>query len=245
MSAQIRKMPAAEIASAPSNVTEYSSYKLLITSNIFFLVATICYLAAAALDTQDVKNAEQQNDKELSASWVALCLGALCFVVVGAVDYCNTKKGIHIALILAGIFGVVAAATSKSNVTASLVCNLLSAHLFLLESLQWIWGHCMRTKLDKNDSRQYSLLTAELGDAFFALGAMIDVVLSYIYLADKEQEEMINTQTSATTKGEVTSAILWFLAAVLTTIVSCRVGKQGFSGSSPATFSENTSATMT
>lgn len=237
-------MASAEIASAPKNIQEYSSSKLLITSNIFFLLATISYIAAAGLDY--IENQKEKEEKGVSPSWVATCLGALGFVVVGCVDFYNTQKAIHVFLILAGIFGVIAAAASDSNPKASLACNLLSAHLFLVESVQWIWGHCMRTKLDKNDSRQYSLMTAELGDFLFFLGALIDVFLSYFYLSNnKDTGAAVDAQNSATSKAEVTSAVLWFFAAVLTTFVSCRVGKQGFSGSPPATFESTTGGSMT
>jgi predicted DNA-binding protein with PD1-like motif len=83
-------MAPTEIASVPGNIQEYSSYKLLITSNAFFLLATIFYLAGAALDYVEKQKAEAEQG--ISLSWVMTCLGAIAFVVVGFVDYLF-KKG--------------------------------------------------------------------------------------------------------------------------------------------------------
>ena len=225
----------------------YSSYKILILSNIFFVVASVCYVIAGALDYQENKKAE--SDQSVSPGWTLLMAGAISFVAVGALDYWNTKLKIHILLILAGIFGVISSATSERQVQVSLVCNLLSAHLFLLESLQWIYRHVVKTKLDKDDSRKKSLLMAELGDFAFFVGAFMDVVLGYYYLVTNRNsgtDTLIGAQNVATSRAEMASAIFWLIASLFTITVSCQLGKQGFvgAGGGQSNLSTNTSGSM-
>ena len=145
----------------------YKSFRIQILSNILFVIASAAYLAAGILDYKENEKALALQD--LSLSWIGLCVGAVCFIFVGLLDYYITDLRIHIFLTLAGIFGTVSAATSESNIKASLVCNLLSAHLFLLESLNWIYNHRQKD-LQQNDSRRTSLWIAEFADFMFFLG---------------------------------------------------------------------------
>ena len=233
-----------EIESASGPPSAYSSYKVLILSNVFFVVASVCYVIASVLDYNENQKAE--SDQGDSKGWTLLIGGAVSFVIVGMLDYWNTKLKIHILLILAGIFGTIGAATSESNVKASLVCNLISAHLFLLESLQWIYGHVVKTKLDKDDSRTKSLLMAEFGDLSFFVGAFMDVVLGYFYLVGNKQS-VIASQNVATSRAELASAIFWLIASLVTITVSCKIGKQGFvgtGGGGQSTLSTNASGSM-
>ena len=146
--------------------TAFKSFKILMLSNILFVTASTAYLAAAIVDYQVQEKAAFQG---VSLSWIGLCTGAVCFIFVGLLDFYNTGLKLHIFLTLAGLFGTISAATSSSNLKASLVCNLISTHLFLLESLNWIYNH-MRQDLKQNDSRRTSLWLAEFADFMFFLG---------------------------------------------------------------------------
>ena len=162
-------------------------------------------------------------------------VGAVSFIVVGGVDYYNTSKKLHILLILAGFFGTISATTSETNLQASLVCNLLSVHFYLLESLQWIYGHVFQTHLSKDDSRTKSLLLAEMGDFCFMLGAFMDVILSYYYFTKTDEPPegpgvLVATQSVTTSQVEISSSVFWLIASMVAITVSCKTGKQGFEG---------------
>lgn len=217
----------------------YNSYKLLITSNSFFVFASLCYVVASILDYQEnLKPVDEQGVVKLA--YLLKIVGAISFIVVGGVDFYNTAKKLHILLILAGFFGTISAATSETNLQASLVCNLLSVHFYLLESLQWIYGHVFQTKLDKDDSRTKSLLLAEIGDFCFMLGAFMDVILSYYYFTKTDEPPegpgiLVSTQSVTTSQVEISSSVFWLIASMVAITVSCKTGKQGFEGVSQST----------
>jgi Ca2+/Na+ antiporter len=230
---EIMSTPASDTSSqpssSPSKKTQYASYKLLIASNLFFVLGSTLYLAAALVNAQEnAKPVSQQ--KGVLLNWVFLTGGALSFVVVGTLDCRNTQRRmrLHMVLILAGMFGTASAATSQGpDITVSLLCNLIATHLFLLESLQWIYGHVRGTQLVDEDARKMSLACAEFGDFCFFLGALMDVGLAYFFWMQKETT-WIATQSLETSQAEIVSAIFWFLSSVVTILISCRLGKRGF-----------------
>ncbi|CAB9525720.1 expressed unknown protein [Seminavis robusta] len=212
--------------------TSHKSYKVLIISNLFFVLASTFYLAAAAYDVQENKTATATSTvTNLTPSVVLQILGGLAFVVVGLLDLYNTQKKVHFFLTLAGLFAALRGFYLKSNYQLSSVFNMLSAHLFLLESLDWIYSHFVKLKLDDNDSRKSSLLVAEAGDAFFFLGALMDCIFSWIDIF-KAPPPPGSAQGLASASGDVVSGILWLLAALISTVLACRLGKQGFAGAS-------------
>jgi hypothetical protein len=130
---QERQQP---LSPSSSKKTQYASYKLLIASNLFFVLGSTLYLASALLNAQEERILETG--------------GALYFVAVGSLDCRNTQgqMHLHLVLILAGMFGTASAATSQgSEITASIKCNLIASHLLLLESLHSIYGHLHGTQL--------------------------------------------------------------------------------------------------
>lgn len=222
-----------EIESPVVPPPDYASYKVLILSNVFFVVASACYTVGGVMDYKENQKAE--TDQGHTGSWTILMVGAICFIIVGGLDYWNTRLGIQIIMIFAGIFGVASAATSESKTKASLACNMVSVHLFLLESLKWIYTSKVRKNMmDKNDSRRQSFFLAESGAIFFFVGAVIDVGLSYVYLLEHQKttvpETVIATQSVATSRAAVASAVFWLVASLFTIVLSCRVGRQGFAG---------------
>ena len=57
----------------------------------------------------------------------------------------------------------------------------------------------------------------------------MDVFLSYYYLSEK-QDSIEESKDLATSRAEIASASFWMIASLVTILLSCKLGKQGFEG---------------
>lgn len=108
---------------------------------------------------------------------------ALSFVFVGFLDLFREKHIFHIAMILAGFFGVLSAVYVEENFHLSDIFNSVSVHLYLLESITLFGAHKRFGPISVEAPNWMKFLTMS-GDLGFILGAFIDVVLSYFFLFD-------------------------------------------------------------
>jgi hypothetical protein len=123
---------------------------------------------------------------------------ALCFVVTGTIDYLRDRKLFHLCMILGGLSGLVSAMLIERDRTASMVMNLISVHLFLLDGLivvkkriQSLRQKPLKECLDEDEisvpdttllSGLWWIPTLHItADFFFVIGALMDVILSYLY----------------------------------------------------------------
>jgi len=124
---------------------------------------------------------------------------AFSFCLMGVLDWCRGRHWVYSLMILAGLWGMVAAMLMESNRTASAACSLISVHLYFVEGiyLLWFWiDHRRAAKLagDKElgegeKQRDTSLMSGLwwisplqlTAAAFFVVGAVLEVILSYFY----------------------------------------------------------------
>ena len=216
-----------------SELHNVRSYRLEQISNIFFLLASVSYLVSAVKDNNhrgddddtDVENATTAATKEQNEVWIFLCLGALGWVFVGLIDWYNKRHWFHIFLVLAGIFGLVSALLRLENEKGSEILNSLSVHCFLLEGISLLRQD---RKLPKSD---YTC-TLKFANLCFFVGALIDVVLSYVYLNEEEYLSPIKRIISLQ-RGEIASSTFWLVAACGHLLITVLAGKGGMK-SSPA-----------
>lgn len=194
-----------------------NSFRVLMASNLFFLLASVLYLISSGLQLQNHNNKDETI--ETGDSRGLLFGGAFCFVVVGAFDYYNhiPRTCFHLTLIFAGVFGCISAvAEPKSN--TSIAFNWASTHFYLIESLQLLYRHGKKGKEESKTVRGVRLIA----DVEFFLGSVLDVVLSYVHAV--RQNEPTST---AVMRTDFVSCTFWLIAALLTNALGFYVGKEG------------------
>jgi len=129
--------------------------------------------------------------------------GALCFVVVGILDWIRERHWLHVFMIIAGLMGLVSSMLVEVNLNASMILNCVSAHFFLLEALS-----IMRHRTQQAIPRSVQYVTW-LGDGLFAVGAVLDVVLSYFSLNETNHWNL----TIVTL--ELFAAVLWLACSLM------------------------------
>ena len=154
---------------------------------------------------------------------------ALCFVLMGLIDWIRERKWFHIFMILAGLFGLISAMLVEKDRTASNACNLISVHFFFLEGLHIMWYHFQSRKRSKASSdeemehaqgatgRETSIMSGlwwipplvMSADVFFVLGAFLDVILSYFYF------ERSSDWNLALARVFGFSSLLWLASALM------------------------------
>ncbi len=190
------------------------SFRILVASNLFFIVASIFYCISSGLQLQ---NHNEDESIESPDTRGLLFGGALCFVIVGALDFYNhrPRTWFHLTLIFAGVCGCISAvAEPKSN--TQIAFNWASTHFYLLESLQLLFRHVKK----KNDESKGVRGVRLVADAEFFLGAVLDVVLSYVYAVRQDEPT-----SAAAVKVDMVSCMFWLIAALLTTALSLYLGK--------------------
>jgi len=175
----------------------HRTYGSALLSGCFFIAASALYIVLAAADLQYFDKVEDYTDDELSAddvvfwnnfywetdflfsgdiwvsrSMVVYFLAALCFVVVGVIDWLY-KPGCILGLtfVLAGLSGLVAAMLYDYDIWLSNIFDAISVHLFFAEAIEILYYDW------KNPGSFDGISLA--GDGMFLTGSFIDVVLSY------------------------------------------------------------------
>jgi len=122
----------------------------------------------------------EEDDIWVSQYQILYFVAALCFVIVGFVDLFLEKRIFHIAMIVAGCFGLLAAVFVEANPRLSNIFGCVSVHFFLLEAVT-LFGDHKRNPVSL-EAPKYVIFFTATGDLGFILGAFIDLILSYFYL---------------------------------------------------------------
>lgn len=178
-----------------------------------------------------------------SNTWVSRYMiiyfaAALCFCMMGIVDWIREGRFFHVCMVLAGIFGLVSSMLVESNEVASNIFNLVSVHFFLLEGVNIIRGRIQNLSQQRQgDSHKYpGTLALQLPSAaeaakplwwipktlwaaeiLFVFGALIDCILSYFYFQPLAEFNW------ALAKAFLFSTVLWLAAALLYSAVTISV----------------------
>mmetsp|Transcript_9720 Transcript_9720/g.14979 ORF Transcript_9720/g.14979 Transcript_9720/m.14979 type:complete len:280 (+) Transcript_9720:37-876(+) len=186
---------------------------LLRLARYLFFLASAFYLIGAVLNAQDMDGGSFANS-----------LGALLFVVTGALEYCTERVFFNLFLILAGIFGFASEVVYDvydTNEKGSNVLNSISVHMFLLESLKLLYQHWCNSSSQASSLRRKSftaLTVLWLSDIFFFGGSVMDVVCSWSYFSNE-------IDYTVTDHAEVVGATFWVLSSLLAIYFSCKMSR--------------------
>lgn len=142
---------------------------------------------------------QAKNGADVSQAQIIYAIAAFSFVATGFIDLFASPGWLGIWFIMAGIFGFVSAIYLEKNEHLSNVFNLVSVCLFLVEAV----GLFFHRILFRGWLRQL----VRLGDFFFALGAILDVVLGFIYL--------YNLTNVRLAKLEVAAQVFWLVCSLI------------------------------
>lgn len=213
----------------PKTEEEYAKgsklFCLTLSSNTWFLIGSIFYVWLAAIDLQwekaivDIPEWVLVADDDYSwegyeyggddyvfqagNSWVSqaqivYAIAALSFVITGFIDLFAYPGLLGIFFILAGAFGLVSAFLLEEDEHLSNVFNLVSVHLFLLEAVGLLTRRSFFGGLK---------FWVRVADLFFALGAVLDVALSYVNLFNKSNISLARL--------EVSSQVFWLVCSLI------------------------------
>lgn len=181
-------------------------FRLTLLSNIFFVIASGLYLALAVVDLdyeKEVQNIPEEvqavddyfswwpyydhagqggqynddyvltvrGDVEVSKYQIIYAFAALCYVVTGIFDLILYPGILCTFLIMAGGFGLASAMFVETDEQLSETLNVVSVHLFLIEAFALFYriGYAA-------DIKRW----VRLAEFLFFLGAVLDVVISWI-----------------------------------------------------------------
>ena len=111
-------------------------------------------------------------------------------------------------MILAGSFGLMSSIYIEANIELSNVFNCVSVHLFLFEAL-YIFGDHKRSGVSIKTA-SWIKRTLMLGDLEFVVGALLDVILSYMYLFDDTSDWDVSLTIVA-----IFAAVCWLHCSII------------------------------
>ena len=133
----------------------------------------------------------------ISTYMIVYFLAALSFVFVGILQFgAHTGYLSGGAMILAGLFGLVASMLVEKNPKQAEILNLVSVHLFFLQAIQILYWR-----------RKLPALWLHVGDVFFVVGSLIDIILGYV--------AVMGTYKVAYAKTGIFAGCLWLVAAIV------------------------------
>ena len=137
----------------------------------------------AVTATAEAAAAAAAQDRHFANLYIA---AALCFIVVGLLDWSIERRLYPLLFVMAGLFGLLSAIyTIRGSLRYTLVFNSVSVHFFFLEAVALVWERLTGGGSNNFVSgAKYSkgLLVA---DVAFWFGSIIEVVLSYLYVYDE------------------------------------------------------------
>ena len=128
-------------------------------------------------------NGDQESDLWVSRYQILYFAAAFMFVITGLLDIFREKCFFHILMLLAGAFGLASAIFVEGDVRISNILNLVSVHFFAAESF-YLFGSHKSAEVAAGDHLRCLMTAMVFGDLQFALGAVLDAALSYIWLFD-------------------------------------------------------------
>jgi len=202
------------------------SFIIELASHIFFSIASILYVWLAAIELDYGKNIKHvpsyvlevddwdswepyyfgddyvfltpNSDYWVSKYQILYFLAALGFVFVGILDLFIYPKFLGVCMILAGSFGVISAIFVESDEDLSNIFNMVSVHLFCLEAVAIFYKRSFFGGLK---------VLLRIGDFFFIAGTLVDVILSWLYWADRFNVTLARV--------EIFAAVCWLVTAVI------------------------------
>lgn len=218
-----------------SPFTSQRSFLFILSSNLFFFVASVLYLYVAINNfwyEQQVKDIPlhvlEVDDDELWDEWgfeddyifqtkagiwvseytIVYVSAAVCFVFAGIIDLIHWKSMVNVLMILAADFGAAAAVYAEINPRVSHILYMISVHLWLLEAFTVFYNRSFFGTIK---------LWLRLGDTCFVIGTFMDVILSWFYVSKSLYRGGLPLAHS-----EIAAACFWLIAATIylvTTII--------------------------
>ena len=201
---------------------------LTLVSNIFFLISSILYVSVAVVDLQWEENIKgipayvleadddstwepyyfgddyvfktPNSDIWVSRYQILYFSAAFGFILVGIVDSFHYPWFLGAFMILAGCFGVVSAMLVEEDEDLSLIFNMVSVHLFCIEAFFLYCKHSFFGALK---------IVMGIADLFFIIGTLVDVVLSYLYWAERSNIRVARVA--------IFSACCWLVTGIIYT----------------------------
>jgi hypothetical protein len=142
---------------------------------------------------------------------VAKVLAALCFAVVGTIDWRRKKQKYHLLMLLAGLFMT---GTLLENEYFSDIFLSVSASFFFVEAFMIVRGHLIRVGTSRAKRIQRWLL---LADSIFLLGALIRVLSSYLNFEKAAENNVVVCSFG------VGAQVLWILRSFCYVMVIAKI----------------------
>mgnify|MGYP005843900121 CR=1 FL=1 len=140
---------------------------------------------------------------------ILYCIAAACFIIVGILDSQRERLGYHTIMVLAGIFGLLSGGLIRENEFVSSVCHSLSVHFFLIQALLVIYNRLPVTW----DPVIRKVLW--IADSLFVASALLNIVLSYMYYSNDDDDMTVGMATSA-----IMAAIFWCHTGIIYMVVT-------------------------
>ena len=204
-------------------------FRVILSSNVFFFIASALYLWLAVMDLQwvnqiqgvplevveadddvtyrevfpddDVVFQTPNSNVNVSQYMIVYFCAAFCYVVTGLLECLFEEGCFGIFLLLAGLFGLISSLFVEKDEDVSNTFDLVSSNLFLLEALLLFFRRHSFTGAAR--------LWYRLADGLFLLGALSDVIISYITkFADVTYSHKFST-------AGVFDCCLWMVSALI------------------------------
>jgi len=204
---------------------ELRYFRLTMASNVWFLIASVLYLWLGIITFQyynalkSVPLWVQAADDDYSwigyieddyvfqagkkGTWfsrftIVYSIAASGFVITGILDCIKEPGFVGVFFILAGGFGLASAMCTDVNERLSIIFNSVSVHLFMLEAIGLLFRRSFFGGLE---------IWLRISDSFFLIGSLIDVAISYTFVAD-----VFNTTLAVL---GIVAACLWVFTALI------------------------------
>jgi hypothetical protein len=224
-------------------------FPLAISSNLFFLLGTTLYVALAVVALDWYKYESNVPDEVLAAdddwtwsawynetnytllwdddyvfqavgsnpnSWVTREMmiyfsAAVCFLFTGMLDWFRnpTEWLYSIIMVIAACFGVASSMLVIQNDRLAIIFNSVSVHLFAVEAAYILFSR----------RAQNLRIWLFVSDAFFMLGTLLDVILSYFLVFE--------TFRLPHAQAQIAAAVFWLACALMITLASIYLRSKG------------------
>ena len=154
-------------------------------------------------------NGNQESDLWVSRYQIIYFCAAFMFVISGFLYMLQERSFFHILMVLAGVFGLLSAIFVEGDVKTSNILSLVSVHFFMAESF-YLFGSHKQAEVAAGDHLRCLTTTLVFGDLQFALGAVLDVVLSYVWFFDTAAD-----WNTILTSVNVFAQVLWLNCSLI------------------------------
>lgn len=132
------------------------------------------------------------------------------------IDMIRERRSYHILMTIAGCFAVTAAMMVEENLNVANILHCFAWHFFVFQGVTMFFFRTTLRELLPRPSKN----ALWLADFFFTLGALLKVVLSYVYFKEKYRTDL------GVARADAFAAMMFFLSAsvyvVTTPVLFCR-----------------------